>query len=192
MLAVARGSVPAGVDIEWYEAKADAVPLPDSDFDVVLCQLGSQFFPDRPAALRQLRRVLAAGGRVAANVCGPTPPVFGVFEEALRAHLTAEAASFVDVVFSLDDAHVLHDLLADSGFVDVTVETRSKLLRLPPPAEFLWQYVWSTPLAAALATVEHESRVALERDVVSGWDQFTHDGALIVEVNVLTATARRS
>ena len=191
MLAVAGASMPPGVDVEWCEATADALPLPDETFDAALCQLGLQFFPDRTAALRELHRVLVGGGRAVANVCGPTPPLFLVFEDALRDHLTAETASFVDVVFSLDDPRLLRGYFENAGFADVSVETRRTVLRLPPPAEFLWQYVGSTPLAAVLSSVDHAGRTQLERDVVSGWEEFTHDGTLVLEVDVLTATARR-
>src|SRR3546814_6159009 len=39
MLAVARAATPEGMSIEWHEANAEAMPLPDASFDVVLCQL---------------------------------------------------------------------------------------------------------------------------------------------------------
>jgi ubiquinone/menaquinone biosynthesis C-methylase UbiE len=71
MLAVAR-SLPAvtGASIEWVEAGVLALPFPDGAFDVVLCQLGCSSF--RAAlALREIRRVLAADGRLALNVFGP-------------------------------------------------------------------------------------------------------------------------
>ncbi|GLS11383.1 hypothetical protein GCM10007864_50140 [Sinorhizobium fredii] len=42
--------------------------FPDASFDVVLCQLGLQFFPDRLRALREMRRVLVASGRLALSV----------------------------------------------------------------------------------------------------------------------------
>jgi ubiquinone/menaquinone biosynthesis C-methylase UbiE len=40
MLAVARSATPTGMPIEWHEASAEAMPLPDASFDVVLCQMG--------------------------------------------------------------------------------------------------------------------------------------------------------
>ena len=43
------------------EASADALPFPDDSFDVVTCQQGLQFFPDRPAAMAEMRRRAAAG-----------------------------------------------------------------------------------------------------------------------------------
>src|SRR5919202_915011 len=69
MLAVAR-SVPqnGGPPIEWQEGSVLQMPFTDGAFDVVLCQLGLQFFPDRPAALREMWRVLGSGGRVAPPV----------------------------------------------------------------------------------------------------------------------------
>ena len=66
MLAVARSLSPgAGPSIEWYEGSAITLPLPDASFDLCLCQLGLQFFPDRPAAIREMFRILQLDGRVA-------------------------------------------------------------------------------------------------------------------------------
>src|SRR5438477_104942 len=61
MIAKARSIAPA---IDWREASVMAMPLPDASFDIVYCQLGLQFFPDRPAALQEMRRVLAPQGRL--------------------------------------------------------------------------------------------------------------------------------
>src|SRR5215471_16158765 len=53
MLAVGRSSPrPTGAAIEWYEASALALPFGEGEFEVVLCQLGLQFIPDRVGALR--------------------------------------------------------------------------------------------------------------------------------------------
>jgi len=62
---VARALPPVvGAPIDWREADALAMPLPEAAFDVVLCQQGLQQFPDRRAALREIRRVLRPGGRL--------------------------------------------------------------------------------------------------------------------------------
>src|SRR5262252_7176507 len=66
MLAVARSL--NSTSIEWYEGSALAMPFPDASFDLCLCQLGLQFFPDRPAAIRDMFRVLQLGGRGALSV----------------------------------------------------------------------------------------------------------------------------
>ena len=59
-----------------------------------------------------------------------------------------------------------------------------------PPTEFLWQYVASTPLAAAGAGLDEHDRASLERQVASQWERFVDDGALILELDVVTASAR--
>jgi len=190
MLAVARGSTPAGTAIQWHEGSAEAMPLPDASFDAVLCQMGLQFMPDKRAALGEMRRVLVPGGRLVLNLPGPTPELFGIMGEALARHVGADAAGFVNQVFALHDTAEIHDLIHGAGFRDVSVQASTKTLRLPPPAEFLWQYVYSTPLAGAAAQLDDERRGALQRDVEARWDSFMEDGALMLQVRMVVATAR--
>ena len=66
MLAVARAlPPPSGATLTWVECSAMAMDVPDATFEVVLCQQGLQFFPDKPAAVREMKRVLMPNGRVA-------------------------------------------------------------------------------------------------------------------------------
>jgi ubiquinone/menaquinone biosynthesis C-methylase UbiE len=58
MLAAARTAVPHAA-IEWLEGSAMSMPLPEAAFDAVVCEQGFQFFPDKLAALHEMRRVLA-------------------------------------------------------------------------------------------------------------------------------------
>jgi ubiquinone/menaquinone biosynthesis C-methylase UbiE len=191
MLAVARSATPPGMPIEWHEASAEAMPIPDASFDVVLCQMGLQFMPDKHAALREMRRVLVRGGRLILNVPGPTPRPFTIMGEALARHIGAEAAGFVNHVFSLHDTAEIQNLVSGAGFHDVSVQSDTKPLRLPAPEEFLWQYVHSTPLAGAVAQVDDEHRASLERDIVAKWQEFVKDGGLALQVRVVIATARK-
>ena len=57
----ARAQAPTGA---WVQGSATTLPFATSGFDVVVCQQGVQFFPDRLAALREMHRVLRPGGRV--------------------------------------------------------------------------------------------------------------------------------
>ena len=191
MLAVARSATPPGMPIEWHEANAEALPIPDAAFDVVLCQMGLQFMPDKRAALREMRRVLVRGGRLILNVPGPTPRPFIIMGEALARHIGAEAAGFVNHVFSLHETAEIQDLVGGAGFHDVSVQSDTKPLRLPAPEEFLRQYVHSTPLAGALAQVDDERRASLEREVAAKWQEFVKDGALVLQVRIVIATARK-
>jgi len=59
--------VPAAV---WRQADALSLPFADRRFDLIACQFGVMFFPDRPAAFREMRRVLAPGGRLLFSTWG--------------------------------------------------------------------------------------------------------------------------
>lgn len=54
--------------IEWRQADAMQLPFSDETFDVVVCQFGAMFFPDKPKAFSEARRVLRPGGAFIFNV----------------------------------------------------------------------------------------------------------------------------
>ena len=131
MLAVARAATPPGVSIEWHEASAEAMHLPDASFDVVLCQMGLPFMPDRGAALREMRRVLVQEGRLMVTMPGPTPPPFAMMEEALARHVGPQAAGFVNRIFSLHDTAEIQALVTGAGFHEVSVQAAHQDLAAP-------------------------------------------------------------
>lgn len=188
MLSVARAVTPAELGVEWHEAPAEAMPLPDGAFDVVLCQMTLQLVSDRGRALREMRRVLADGGRLVLNAPGPASPPFEIFAEAMARHLGAQAGGFVRAVFSLHDEAELRGLLEEAGFADPRTSAEIHDLLVPPPSDFLRQYVWSTPLAAMVGDASEEVRAALERDVVGAWQQFAEGAAMRLRQRVVTAT----
>lgn len=58
----------AGREVEWREADAGNLPFADGSVDVVVCQFAAMFFPDKPRAFSEVRRVLAPGGVFLFNV----------------------------------------------------------------------------------------------------------------------------
>jgi SAM-dependent methyltransferase len=165
------------------------MPFPDSAFNVVLCQMGLQFILGKLTALRGMRRVLKAGGRTVITVPGPKPPLFAIMTDALARHISPEAASFGDLVFSMHDVDELKELMRSAGFRNVDVEAKTMSLRLPAPADFLWQYIYSTPLAEAAAQAGEAKRNALEHDICMQWQEYVADGSMLLQVGMTTATA---
>jgi ubiquinone/menaquinone biosynthesis C-methylase UbiE len=174
--------------VEWRQGDAQALPLEDQSFDVALCQMGLQFVPDKRAAAAEARRVLVRGGRLVANLPGPTPALFAIFEEAIARAISAHAGGFVQAVFSLHDPSELAGLLEGAGFKKVGASSEVRRLVLPPAEAFLWQYIQSTPLAPAAAALGPEGRAELEREVVAGWRPFTSRDGLILELGVTTVS----
>jgi ubiquinone/menaquinone biosynthesis C-methylase UbiE len=189
MLAVAGSATPPDMSITWREANAESLPFPDSAFDVVLCQMGLQFVSGKLDALREMRRVLKSGGRAVICVPGPKPPLFAIMSDALARHFGPEAASFANRVFSMHDVDELKELMRSAGLRDVGVEAKPKTLRLPAPADFLWQYIYSTPLAGAAAQLDDIKRGAFESDVCAQWQEFVVNGSMSLQVGMTTAIA---
>jgi SAM-dependent methyltransferase len=190
MLSVARSIPSVGAEIRWYETTAESMPLPDNAFDVVFCQLGLQFIPDKIAAIREMHRVLVPGGRVLVST--PTPNAFfDVLDDALARHVGGEAAQFVRMVFSLHDAATIARLFREAGFDAATVRTDTKSLQLPTARDFLWQYVHCTPLAALLSNLDAARLTALESDVVARWQRWSADGGMTCKQGMNVAKARK-
>jgi SAM-dependent methyltransferase len=61
----------AGVDIEFVEGDAEALPYPDASFDIVLSQFGHMFAPRPAVAVKEMLRVLKSGGRLAFSTWPP-------------------------------------------------------------------------------------------------------------------------
>lgn len=125
MLEVARSKDGAAgrAPITWVETPAAPLAAGDGEFDVATCQQGFQFFPDRPAALTELRRVLRDGGRVALAVFDPIEscPVYAALYGAVRDVLGDDVADRYPGPWSCDGA-ILAREARDAGFDSVTHE----------------------------------------------------------------------
>jgi len=134
MLQTARARAErAGIAAEWIEADAAVLPFADDSFDLAYCQQALQFFPDRPAALRELRRVLVPGGRTAFCISRDISenPLLHAQAEALEAHVGAEAGAAVRAICGLPDAEQTRALFKGAGFEAVEVTTVSLTLHHP-------------------------------------------------------------
>jgi ubiquinone/menaquinone biosynthesis C-methylase UbiE len=191
MLEIARSNAPTNMSITWHQGSAEDMPLPDEAFDVVLCQLGLEFMPDKLAALAEMRRVLVPGGRLILNVPGPAAKLFAVLAEAMKRYISPQAAGFVNQVFSLHDTTEIQQIISEAGFRDIALQVNDKTLTLPPSKDFLWQYVHSTPLAGMVAQADEENLAALEREVVEAWQEFEEDGNLRYRQRIVEANARK-
>lgn len=127
MLSVAR-SISASINraIEWREADVVSMPFDDATFDIVLCQFGLMFMPDKLAALNEMNRVLKPGGNLGLNVwC--SGPYDQVFEAALAKHVGSENAR--SEIWAFGDPDWLRSLAKEGGFKVITLEKRTKLSR---------------------------------------------------------------
>jgi len=151
MLAAARVAVPRP-NVEWQEGSAVKMPLPDAAFDSVVCQQGLQFFPDRPAALSEMRRVLEPGGRLALACWRSIEhmPGYLALEQALARRIGPEKAALPP--FALGDAATLRALVTGAGFRDVKLRVDVKTIRFQSAEHMVMAVVGGAPtMLGALA-----------------------------------------
>jgi ubiquinone/menaquinone biosynthesis C-methylase UbiE len=191
MLAAARAHTDLNATpVEWLEANAQAMPLPDASFDVALCQQGLQQCPDRAAALREMRRVLVDGGRLALSVWSRIEgsPGMAALAAALERHVGAAAANNRRAPFALGDAGVVRALLEEAGFRQIELRTLVELARFPSPEALVEAQLAATPLST-LGVLDDDARRAIVHDVRADLRRYVTDGqfALPMEAHVVLA-----
>ena len=139
MLEVARQISACYDQIEFVEGSALELPVPDSQFDAVLCQQAIMFFPDRVKAVREMYRALKPGGRVGLNVWR-TPeynPTFECLITALEKHAGDEAVEFMRSPFVMKSVSEMRMIFEQAGFTDISVVIRVDTLRYPSVAHLV-------------------------------------------------------
>lgn len=195
MLEHARSTPPTEPAVEWQQASADNMPFEDGEFNVVLCQHGLQFFPDKPAALAEMRRVMAGGARLGVLVLNDfhRTPALVALSDALTRHIGPAPVGFVEMIGALGDESELRGLIEAAGFSEVSVEPASYEFRFPSAQDFLRHYIQSTPLAAnpAVAQADEDTRAAVERGFVAALEPYADADGVRFPVENLLATATK-
>jgi ubiquinone/menaquinone biosynthesis C-methylase UbiE len=199
MLAVAR-SVPqvGAASIEWLEGSALSLPFANNTFDLVLCQLGLQFFPDRSLALREMKRVLVPSGRVALSVYSAIErtPAASAFARALDLRLGPDASRIKRAEHLFPVADEVGALMTEEGFEQVNVSAVTKHITFPSVLDYVRFQLVATPMASLLEdrnAVERESIIEIiASDTQSFLDpKMLRDGRLRFPQEAHVATARR-
>jgi ubiquinone/menaquinone biosynthesis C-methylase UbiE len=132
MLAVARRVAPT---IDWRQGNAVALPVSaDEQFTVATCHQGLQFMPDKAAALRDMRRVLAPRGRIAIATWASLEDLPEMRE--LNATVERHVGPIVDSRHTLGDGTALKALIVDAGFSRVNVKSYAHDVRFGDGALF--------------------------------------------------------
>jgi SAM-dependent methyltransferase len=153
----------AGVQVEWIEADAAAIPLPDASFDRVLSTFGHAFAPDQEGAARELVRLCRPGGRIACAMWTPEG-VNGQMFSVVGRHMPAPPEGFVPPIAWGTEAR-WEELVGSQGVelefrrADCPFEGRSLDAFLDEFAEFFG------PLVTARNVLGEEGFAALKADL---------------------------
>jgi len=135
--------------IEWRQADALTLSFPAASFDVVVCQFGAMFFPDKIAAYKEARRVLRSGGHLIFNVWDKISE--NEFADVVTQAL-AEVFPGDPPRFMARTPHGYHDVeqirreLNAAGFADIAVDAIDEKSKAPSPRDPAIAYCQGTPL----------------------------------------------
>jgi ubiquinone/menaquinone biosynthesis C-methylase UbiE len=185
MIAIAQSVAPA---IDWRHGDAAQLPAHDDErFDIVTCHQGLQFFRDRPAAIREMRRVLAPRGRLALATWRPVEevPLVADLQRVAERHL----GPVVDQRHCMGDATIITGLLADAGFHAIQVETVTRTVRMSDGADTFAQLntmaIVGMSHAAKRMTEEQRAQAAeaIVNDSIAALQPYVEGGDLVFDLS---------
>jgi ubiquinone/menaquinone biosynthesis C-methylase UbiE len=186
MLELGRAK-PVDVDaapIEWVESPAAPLPFADGTADHITCQQGLQFFPDKVAALREMRRV--GKGRVAIAVWTRVEDqVFAHIQRAVATVVSPDVGARYHGPFSLtgEDA-AAH--AREAGFTNVNVERVTLPAILPNGARDLFDTLRAAGIAPAIAALDDAKRSELLAEITRSAGEGELRGSLTASVLLLS------
>jgi SAM-dependent methyltransferase len=192
-LARSKSSIDASAPIDYLECPADALSVPDDAFDLVTCQQGLQFFPNRSAALGEMRRALRPRGRLgiavwcAIEACPPFLALANALEDVLGSDV---ADTYKGGPWGLPDSASLAQLANESGFTNVQVRKYELPVVFDGGPSQLFLTLRATSVATTLAQLSQADQLALAAAVEAACRDITVDGAVrsYTTSHIVTAT----
>ena len=148
MLEIARGKIDDSEPVTWQTADTCALPFGDEWFNIVVCQFGVMFFPDKPVALREARRVLQPGGTLAFNVWDSlaSNPILRVAHEVIDSFFTSDPPGFYRAPFGMHDVGATSAMLEQAGFQSIDCVTVPLMARSESALHAATGLVLGTPV----------------------------------------------
>lgn len=148
MLEVAKAKFRAGEAVSFEQADATSLAFDARSFDLVVCQFGVMFFPDKQRSYAEVLRVLEPGGSYLFNVWDSwaANPFARIAHETVEGFFPDDPPGFYKVPFSYHDAEEIRGALEAAGFAAVAVEPLPLTSRIPSAARFAKGLVFGNPL----------------------------------------------
>ena len=147
MLDYAREKRGALANVNYQQADAQDLPFDDGAFDVVVCQFGIMFMPDKAKALSEMFRVLRPGGLVAFNVWDSLQinRVAGLTQDTIASFFEVAPPDFLSTPFGFYQIAPIRDLIAGAGFADPEIHTVSETVQIADAITIARGFVEGTP-----------------------------------------------
>ncbi len=154
MLDVARQKFEASESVSFQTIDAMEIPLEDQSVDVVVCQFGVMFFPDKVKSYREVLRVLKPGGHYIFNVWDSHAfnPFAAVGQRAVEEVFPDDPPGFYKVPFHYHDTKEMKRDMNDAGFSSVQVERRQIKKTIPSQETLAKGFIYGNPIAEEVET----------------------------------------
>jgi SAM-dependent methyltransferase len=188
MLSVARL---VGPGIDWRQGDASDLPFDDESFDVVVSQFALMYFPDRPASLREMKRVLLPGGRLAVAVWAPFERAKGYVQlaEIAKRHAGIEAEKIIRTPHQLGDPDMLKGIFLESGIENPTITVQEGIYTQPSIDSFLESEVKGSPLNNLFDDRSYPPFLEETKAMLAAF--LTPDGELVIPIDATIVTAQK-
>jgi ubiquinone/menaquinone biosynthesis C-methylase UbiE len=192
MLARARTRLADKANIKWQQADALALPFGDASFDVVACQFGAMFFPDRVKGYAEARRVLRPGGRLLFNVWDRIEQndFSNVVQETLRQVFPENPPQFVTrTPHGYHDQSRIRADLTEAGFTEIAIETVTHLSKAGSPRDPAFAFCQGTPMRGEIESRGAPSLEAATERVAEALARRFGNGPIVGRMSALVISA---
>ena len=149
MLDYAAAKPPLQGRVTWQQADALALPFENASFDIVTCQFGAMFFPDKVKGYSEARRVLRPRGRFLFNVWDRISDnhFADVVTEALAALFPQDPPLFMArTPHGYHDVARIREELSAAGLQEISIETVDFISKAKSARDVAIAYCQGTPL----------------------------------------------
>lgn len=180
--------------IEWRQADALALPFEEQSFDVVACQFGAMFFPDRVLGYKEASRVMKAGGRFVFNVWDRISEneFADTVTEALASLFPHDPPRFMArTPHGYHDAERIREELKAAGFTTVSVDAIDETSRAASSRDVAVAYCQGTPLRTEIEARDASGLENATQHATEALARRFGDGAIEGRIRALVITATR-
>ena len=177
--------------ITFVESSVEDLNISDNSIDVVLCQQGFQFFPNKLNAAKEIRRILKPEGRIVVSTWQSVEEcqIFGAICKALEKIGEPNISDMMQLPFDYMPVKDLAAPFRAAGFENIEIKEQQMDLRLPMGLSQAIEFAYATPIGPKLIALSKDKNKAFKNNLITKITEISSDEANFgsMKTNILTA-----